>query len=84
MRGLRRISNTLIWAESTRDDLKDPTIYKKLGAMQDESKGLIITEFVSVSPQCYSYNVQNDDNQLNTSKKMKGISKVVIKKEITH
>ena len=71
-------------AESSRADMKDHTNEKKLGAMKDETKGLIIKEFVSVSPKCYSYNVHTVDKHKQNCKKMKGINKVVIKKEIKH
>jgi hypothetical protein len=41
-------------AESNRADMKDLTNDKKFEAMIDETKGLIIREFVRVSPKCYS------------------------------
>ena len=56
-------------AESSRADMKNQTNEKKLGAMKDETKGLIIKEFVSVSPKCYSYNVHTVDKQKKNCKK---------------
>ena len=60
--------------------MKDQTNEKKLGAIKDETKGLIISEFVSVSPKCYSYNVHTVDKH----KTKNSFHKVVIKKEIRH
>ena len=72
------------WSESSTADTKDHTNEHKLGVMQDATKGLIIKEFVSVSPKCDSYNVHTVDKHKQNCKKMKGISKVVVKKEIKH
>ena len=41
MNGSRVTSSTLIW-QSNRADMNDHTNDKKLGAMKDETKGLII------------------------------------------
>ena len=70
--------------ESNRVDVKDLTNEEKLGVVKEETKGLIIKEFVSVSPKCYRYNVHTVDKHKQNCKKMKGINKVVIKKEIKH
>jgi GMP synthase PP-ATPase subunit len=71
-------------ADSSRADMQDHTNEKKLGAMKDETKGLIIKEFVAVKPKCYNYNVHTVDKHKQNCKKMKGVSKVVVKKEIKH
>ena len=68
-------------AESNRVDTKDLTNENKLGAMKDETKGLIIKEFVSVRPKCYSYSVHTVDKQKQNCNNMKGINKVVLRKK---
>ena len=45
---------------------------------------MIITEFVSLSPKVYSYEYIGVDGKLVGSRKLKGMSKVVVKKEIKH
>jgi len=67
--------------------LKDDENKKKLGCFKDENNSLIIKEFLSLNPKVYSYNhdaVTNNQVIEKNSKKLKGVSKAVVKKEIKH
>ena len=61
---------------------------KVLGKMKDETHGLQIIEFTSLNPKVYSFKCQKKDktNKIIIDKKKccKGVSKTVVKKEITH
>ena len=52
---------------------------KVIRSMKDELRGAIMTEFVALSPELYSYKVQDGAE----NKKCKGIKKCVVKKTLT-
>ena len=56
--------------------------------MKDEMHGLLITEFIALNPKVYSLKYQKLDEfnqiQIENKKKLKGDSKTVVEKEITH
>ena len=56
----------------------------KFRALNAEFNGLIRTEFVSISPKCYSYNHQPLDEQRKTSKTSKHVNQTAVKNEISH
>lgn len=56
----------------------DPTNKKVIGCFKDEVSTSVIGEFVGVRPKCYA--ISTDDNKV--VKKLKGISKCVVKKNI--
>ena len=69
--------------------MKDNTNIKALGKFKDEMNSLIIKEFLALSPKVYSIIHQHVDDKNeyheNYNKKtLKGVSKVVVKKEIKH
>ena len=75
-------------SDSIRQDLKDNTNKKVLGKFKDEMSTLITKEFLALNPKVYSIIHQDQDKTgkiIDKNKKtMKGVSKVVVKKEITH
>ena len=72
---------------SHREDMKDNTNKKVLGKFKDEKTGLLIKEVLAVSPKVYSIIHQHYDEEgkyhenFNT-KKLKGVSKVVVDKKL--
>ena len=75
-------------SDSLRPDMKDNTNKKVLGKMKDKMHGLLITEFIALNPKVYSLKYQTLDKfnkiQIENKKKLKGVSKTVVEKEITH
>jgi len=75
-------------AESIRPDMKDETNNKVLGKFKDEMKSLVMTEFISLNPKVYSIHHQTLDEfnkvKIENKKTLKGVSKVVVKNEISH
>ena len=75
-------------SDSIRTELKDNTNKKVLGKFKDEMNTLIMTEFIALNPKVYSINHQtlNEFNEvkIKNKKTLKGVSKVVVKKEIKH
>ena len=75
-------------SESLRPDLQDNSNKKVYGKFKDELNSLSMSEVIALNPKIYSYNYQklkDDDTIESTNKKvLKGVSKVVVKKEITH
>jgi oligoribonuclease NrnB/cAMP/cGMP phosphodiesterase (DHH superfamily) len=74
-------------SDSLRDDMKDNTNKKVLGKMKDELQALPMIEFISLNPKVYSYICQAKvDNEIveKNVKKLKGVSKAVVKNQITH
>ena len=75
-------------SESLRPDLQDNSNKKVYGKIKDELNSLSMSEVIALNPKIYSYNYQklkDDDTIESTNKKvLKGVSKVVVKKEITH
>ena len=71
-----------------RDDLKDDTNNKKLGAFKDELHGEVMIDFISHNPKVYSFNQQTIDEfeklKIINKKVLKGVSNVVVKNEITN
>ena len=74
---------------SYREDMRDRTNAKVLGKFKDEKNGLLIKEVLAVNPKVYSLIHQHYDEEgkyhenFNT-KKLKGLSKVVVKKNLKH
>jgi len=58
----------------------DETNKKVVGKLKDEKAKTIINEFVGVRPKCYSMLCNDGEN----SKKLKGVPKTVVKKNIIH
>jgi hypothetical protein len=63
-----------------QNPIYDNTNNKVIGKFKDETGDKIITEFVGVRPKCYSF-LTNDNVE---NKKLKGITKCVVKKNIKH
>jgi len=70
-------------SESSREDLKDNTNKKVLGKFKDEMNSLIVKEFISLNPKVYSIN-HLEKNEIINKKVLKGVSKAVVKNEITY
>jgi hypothetical protein len=66
-------------SDSLMKEIKDDTNKKVLGMFKDELCSLPMKEFIALNPKVYSFESEHE-----CSKKLKGISKVVVKKEITH
>jgi len=67
--------------------LHDMTNAKALGKMKDETAGNPIQEFVGLKPKMYSLiyqSSQNNRRDITEKKTAKGVSKVVIEKELKH
>jgi hypothetical protein len=85
-------------SDSLNKDLKDNTNKKVLGMFKDELSSVPMKEFIALNPKVYSFKADKDiiqrqpnifnedvkDDVKANVKKLKGISKVVVKKEITH
>jgi hypothetical protein len=75
-------------SESIRLDVKDDANKKVLGKFKDELNTLIMTEFIALNPKVYSINHQTFDEfnnvKIKNKKTLKGVSKTVVKHEITH
>jgi hypothetical protein len=75
-------------SDSIRPDMKDNGNKKVLGKFKDELNTLAMTEFISLNPKVYSINHQTLDDankvKIKNKKTLKGVSKVVVKKEINH
>ncbi|MFM7978157.1 MAG: hypothetical protein ACKPKO_02480, partial [Candidatus Fonsibacter sp.] len=74
----------MILSESVRPDMLDTTNKKVLGQFKDEIHGLVMPEFIGLNPKCYNFNHINEENMITYKKKLKGVSKVVVKNEIKH
>ena len=73
-------------SESLRPDMKDNTNKKTLGKMKDENNSLLITEWLALNPKVYSFKYQHEleNSEIKNKKVLKGVSKVVVKKQIDH
>ena len=75
-------------SDSIRPDMKDNTNEKVIGKMKDEFNGLLISEFIGLNPKAYSINHQTlneaKELEIKNKKTLKGVSKVVVKNEISH
>jgi hypothetical protein len=74
-------------SDSLNNDIKNKANKKVLGMFKDELQSLPMKEFTALNPKVYSFkNVSHPDfeNGKDNFKKLKGISKVVVKKEIKH
>ena len=74
---------------SYREDMRDRTNAKVLGKFKDEKNGLLIKEVLAMNPKVYSLEHQHyDENGVYhedyNTKKLKGLSKVVVKKNLKH
>ena len=74
---------------SHRQDMKDNTNKKVIGKFKDEMDGLIIKELLAMNPKVYSILHQHYDgngvyHEDYNTKKLKGLSKVVVKKNLAH
>ena len=59
---------------------------KVVGKFKDELNSLLMTEFIALNPKVYSFNYQTmKENQIvhQNKKTLKGVSKAVVKNEIT-
>ena len=66
-------------SDSLNKDLKDNANKKVLGKMKDELQSVPMKEFIALNPKVYSFTSAHEN-----AKKLNGISKVVVKKEIKH
>jgi hypothetical protein len=66
-------------SDSLNTDIKDATNKKVLGMFKDELSSSPMKEFTALNPKVYSF-----ESEIENAKKLKGVSKVVVKKEITH
>ena len=66
-------------SDSLNKDIKDDQNKKVLGMFKDELCSLPMKEFTALNPKVCSFESAHE-----SSKKLKGISKVVVKKEIKH
>jgi hypothetical protein len=75
-------------SEYERPGMRNDENKKVLGKMKDETHGLQIIEFTSLNPKVYSFKCQKKDKAnkiiIDNKKCCKGVSKTVVKKEITH
>ena len=75
-------------SDSLRPDLKDNTNKKVYEKMKDELKSLPMTDFVALNPKTKSFKYQKlDDTKkiiIANKKTLKGVSTVVVDKNITH
>ena len=75
-------------SDALRPDLKDNTNKKVLGKFKDELHSVPMREFIALNPKVYSMNHLSRDKFNNmvmkNCKKCKGVSKSVVKNEITH
>jgi hypothetical protein len=76
-------------SESTREDLRDSKNKKVLWKMKDEMNSSLMKEFIALNPKVYSVtheklNEETQKIEIENKKTLKGVSKVVVKKEITH
>ena len=75
-------------SDSKRPELKDNANKNVLGKIKDEMNSLLMTEFLALNPKVYSINYQSIDEfnevKVKNKKTLKGVSKTVVKKEISH
>ena len=72
---------------SYREDMRDRTNAKVLGKFKDEKNGLLIKEVLAVNPKVYSivhqhYDEEGKYHENFNAKKLKGLSKVVVDKNL--
>ena len=66
-------------SDSKRPDMQDDTNKKVSGKFKDETNSLVIKEFIALSPKSYAYSFQTIGEATETSKKLKGVNKTIIK-----
>ena len=75
-------------SESKREDLNDGTNKKKLGQMTDELNSLVMIDILALNPKVHVINHQSktefEEMEIKHKRTCNSVSKVVIKKEITH
>ena len=72
---------------SLRPDLKNTENNKVVGKFKDELNSLLMTDFIALNPKVYSFNYQTmKENKIvyQNKKTLKGVSKAVVKNEITY
>ena len=73
-------------SESSKEWLKDSTNKKVIGKFKDETHSYAIEEFVALNPKAYSFThqqyIDKEGNQHDKVKKLKGVSKTVVKKRL--
>jgi len=70
-------------SESVQPHLKDNANKKVLGKFKDEMNSVPICEFLALNPKVYTINYCVD-NKMKNKKTLKGVSKVVVKNEISY
>ena len=70
-------------SKSSREDLKDDENIMVLGKFKDEMNSLVIKEYIALNPKVYSVN-HLEKNEIINKKVLKGVSKAVVKNEITY
>ena len=84
---IKNNSNHFDLSDSIRSDMKDNNNKKVLGKFKDEMNTLLTTEFLALNPKVYSImhqDMKTTGEIIETKKDIKGVSKVVVKKEISH
>ena len=76
-------------SDSVRPEMKDTTNKKVLGTFKDEMNPSITKRFIAWNPKVdwtihQNYDVNNVYHENYDKEKLKGVSKVVVKKDITH
>ena len=66
-------------SDSKRPELQDNTNMKVSVKFKDETNSLVIQEFIALSPKSYAYSFQTIGEATETSKKLKGVNKTIIK-----
>ena len=62
--------------------MQDDTNKKQSGKCKDETNSLVIKEVIALSPKSYAYSEQTLEEKTETSKKLQGLSKTVIIKDL--
>ena len=74
-------------SDSLNNDIKNDDNKKVLGMFKDELRSLVMKAYTALNPKVYSFTNQTHEDfekGKDTFKKLKGISRVVVKNEITH
>ena len=64
--------------------MKDDANKKVLGKFKDEISSLVMTELIALNPKVYSIKHLTAEQTIKNQKALKGVSKVVVKKDIAH
>ena len=71
-------------SECKRKEIHSDENKKILGMFKDELHGLIMIEFIGLTPKIYSYNYLTLTGEVINKKTLKGISKTTVEKDINH